>query len=47
MRSYGIVMRRGKFLSPQAKRFIDRVNPQFFNEVEANPKEGTEINGAF
>ncbi len=46
MRSYGIVMRRGKFLSPQAKRFIDMVNPQFFNEVEANPKEGTEINGA-
>ncbi len=29
-RSYGIVLRRGKFLSPQAKRFIEMMNPGFF-----------------
>ena len=29
-RSYGIVLRRGKFISPQAKRFIDMVDPRFF-----------------
>jgi len=29
-RSYGVVVRRGKFLSPQAKRFIDMMDPQFF-----------------
>lgn len=37
-RSYGIVMRKGKFLSPQAKRFIDMMDPDFFtvrNESEA------------
>jgi hypothetical protein len=28
-RSYGIVTRRGKFLSPQAKRFLDIVNKVF------------------
>ena len=26
-RSYGLVLRRGKFLSPQAKRFIDMMDP--------------------
>ena len=29
-RSYGVVVRRGKFLSPQAKAFIDLVDPGFF-----------------
>jgi len=29
-RSYGVVLRRGKYLSPQAKRFIDIMDPQFF-----------------
>ncbi|MEE8625479.1 MAG: LysR family transcriptional regulator substrate-binding protein, partial [Acidiferrobacterales bacterium] len=29
-RSYGLVLRRGKFLSPQAKRFIEMMDPQFF-----------------
>jgi DNA-binding transcriptional LysR family regulator len=29
-RGYGIVMRRGKFLSPQAKRFIEMMDPEFF-----------------
>jgi DNA-binding transcriptional LysR family regulator len=30
-RSYGLVMRRGKFLSPQAKRFIEVMNQVFTN----------------
>jgi DNA-binding transcriptional LysR family regulator len=29
-RGYGIVMRKGKFLSPQAKRFIEMMDPEFF-----------------
>ncbi len=29
-RSYGLVLRRGKYLSPQAKRFIDMMDPRFF-----------------
>lgn len=29
-RSYGIVLRNGKFLSPQARRFIEMMDPQFF-----------------
>ncbi|MFQ5936935.1 MAG: LysR family transcriptional regulator [Acidiferrobacterales bacterium] len=33
-RSYGVVLRRGKFLSPQAKRFIDMMDPQFFATQE-------------
>ncbi|MFQ5995347.1 MAG: LysR family transcriptional regulator [Acidiferrobacterales bacterium] len=33
-RSYGVVLRRGKFLSPQAKRFIDMMDPQFFAQQE-------------
>jgi DNA-binding transcriptional LysR family regulator len=28
-RSYGIVLRRGKFLSPQAKRFLELVREVF------------------
>jgi len=28
-RSYGIVLRKGKFLSPQAKRFISMMDPEF------------------
>ncbi|MBE0510325.1 MAG: LysR family transcriptional regulator [Chromatiales bacterium] len=34
-RSYGIVMRRGKFLSPQAQRFIEMMDPEFFAEAGA------------
>jgi DNA-binding transcriptional LysR family regulator len=37
-RSYGVVLRRGKFLSPQAKRFIDMMAPQFFRQDEKNAK---------
>ncbi|KAB7627510.1 LysR family transcriptional regulator [Alkalilimnicola sp. S0819] len=29
-RTYGIISRRGKFLSPQAKRFIEMMKPDFF-----------------
>ena len=31
-RSYGVVIRKGKFLSPQAKRFIEMMDPKFFDE---------------
>ncbi len=34
-RSYGIVLRKGKFLSPQAKRFIKLMDPGFFDSEEA------------
>jgi len=34
-RSYGIVLRKGKFLSPQAKRFIELMDPEFF--ADENP----------
>ena len=32
-RSYGIVLRKGKFLSPQAKRFITMMDPEFFSTI--------------
>lgn len=31
-RTYGVVTRRGKFLTPQAKRFIELMDPEFFAE---------------
>lgn len=31
-RSYGVVMRRGAYLSPQSERFIDLMNPGLFGE---------------
>lgn len=33
-RSYGLVLRRGKFLSPQAKRFIEVMDPEFFESAD-------------
>jgi DNA-binding transcriptional LysR family regulator len=33
-RSYGLVLRKGKFLSPQARRFIEIMAPDFFNEED-------------
>lgn len=33
-RSYGIVIRKGKFLSPQAKRFIETIDSGFFSDNE-------------
>ena len=41
-RSYGLVLRRGKYLSPQAKRFIDMMAPRFF----AQDKNGKQSTGA-
>ena len=35
-RSYGLVLRKGKFLSPQARRFIEIMDPNFFIEQEEN-----------
>jgi DNA-binding transcriptional LysR family regulator len=35
-RSYGVVVRRGKFLSPQAQAFIDMIDPDFFSLQESN-----------
>ncbi|MCG6871003.1 MAG: LysR family transcriptional regulator [Gammaproteobacteria bacterium] len=32
-RGYGVVLRKGKFLSPQAKRFIDMMDPEFFQRL--------------
>jgi DNA-binding transcriptional LysR family regulator len=33
-RTYGIVVRKGKFLTPQAKRFIDMIDDTFFHNIE-------------
>ncbi|MCP3849648.1 MAG: LysR family transcriptional regulator [Gammaproteobacteria bacterium] len=33
-RSYGLVLRKGKFLSPQARRFIEIMDPEFFIDNE-------------
>ena len=33
-RSYGVVMRRGKFLSPQGQAFIDMIDPDFFSKQQ-------------
>ena len=33
-RSYGVVMRRGRFLSPAAQRFIEMMDPSFFQAVQ-------------
>ncbi len=38
-RTYGVVMRRGKFLSPQAKRFIEFIDPNFFSRREGVLKQ--------
>lgn len=36
-RSYGVVLRRGKFLSPQAKRFLETLEELFPERVEVTP----------
>ena len=33
-RSYGLVLRKGKFLSPQARRFIEVMDPDFFKDED-------------
>lgn len=35
-RTYGVVLRRGKFLSPQAKCFLEIMDPNFFNKKNFN-----------
>lgn len=37
-RTYGVIMRRGKFLSPQAKRFVEFIDPQFFGPGRATSR---------
>lgn len=36
-RTYGVVLRRGKFLSPQAKRFLELMDSDFFARQTAPP----------
>ena len=36
-RSYGVVVRRGKFLSPQAKLFLEIMDPKFFASFDTKP----------
>jgi len=38
-RSYGVVMRRGKFLSPQAKAFLEFMDADFFSDDGSIPTE--------
>lgn len=33
-RSYGVVVRRGKFLSPQARRFLEVMDPQITSKID-------------
>ncbi|MEZ5448585.1 MAG: LysR family transcriptional regulator [Thiolinea sp.] len=33
-RNYGLIVRRGKFFTPQAKRFIEMFDPEFFSREE-------------
>ena len=39
-RSYGVVIRRGKFLSPQARRFLELMDPGFFTRDSVPPVGG-------
>ncbi len=36
VRSYGVVLRRGKFLTPQAKQFIEMIQPNFFAAADGD-----------
>jgi len=36
-RTYGVVLRRGKFLSPAARRFIEMLDPTFFDAPAPQP----------
>lgn len=38
-RSYGVVYRRGKFLSPQAKQFLQMMDAEFFAKQTTPPKK--------
>lgn len=43
-RSYGVVVRRGKFLSPQAKRFLELMDGNFFAKQTVPPATRKKIN---
>ncbi len=45
-RSYGVVLRQGKLLSPQAKRFIEIMCPDFFSRAEEKGPEAVAAHGA-
>ena len=45
-RSYGVVVRRGKFLSPQARAFIDLIDPNFFGEEKIAGRNGKQALGS-
>jgi DNA-binding transcriptional LysR family regulator len=34
-RTYGVILRRGKFLTPQARLFIEMMDPDFFESSTA------------
>ena len=38
-RTYGVMWRRGRFLSPQAKRFIDLMQPGFFDDPSSSSQK--------
>jgi DNA-binding transcriptional LysR family regulator len=38
-RTYGVVLRHGKFLTPQARLFIEMMDPGFFHEAAAAPRK--------
>ncbi len=38
-RSYGVVLRRGRFLTPQARRFIEMMQPGFFQANTSSPQD--------
>ena len=40
-RTYGIVLRKDKYLSPQAKRFIDMLDPSFFKNQQNRSEFGS------
>ena len=42
-RNYGVIMRRGKFLSPQAKRFIEVLDPDFFTRKSSPTLQNQKI----
>lgn len=39
VRSYGLVLRRGKFISPAARRFIEIMQPDALNSFSDNPQK--------
>jgi DNA-binding transcriptional LysR family regulator len=41
-RSYGVVLRRGRFLSPAARRFIQTMDPEFFERRNADRARAAE-----